>query len=143
MPSAAAPEIAGISARLFLRDTGTLSPDLLRTPDLIGNTLTMGDSALVVITITDRGIDGGSSSNRVRLIAIEEAPTFAVGGARQAPQRVLNRTARVPPLRNGESIYVGFWVDHIGCAPLRLIASFDGGAPGASRQEVIGFQCYE
>ncbi|WP_442678484.1 hypothetical protein ACSBM8_13270 [Sphingomonas sp. ASY06-1R] len=142
-PVVAALKIAGISAQLFLRDTGKLSPDLLQTSDLLGNAVTSGDSVLVVITITDGGDDRLPAPERVRLVAIEEAPAFAVSGTHRPARRLLDRTAAVAHVPTGESTHVGFWLDRVGCAPIRLTASLEGGGRGTSRQEVIGFQCYE
>ena len=144
MPAQAVPRVEGISAYLLSSKSGTLSPDVLRTPELLGNAVLYGKSLLVVIKISKAGSGSVLPSQRVRLVATEGTPAFAAANiGRPKTRLLLDRSVRMGVIGADATTHVGFWLDDIGCAPVALDISLIGGARTRSRHEVVGFQCYE
>lgn len=136
--SAAAYRITALRAMLFNADAGALTRDVLADPrpalwnTVIGEGEAGGPASSVLVTVEVSG-QAGWWEEGVRV-----AFTARVG------ERVIARdTAELHVLSSGGRTYVGFWLDGVGCEPVRLQARLTGQPQPSTRTAEIPFECGE
>ena len=137
-PDAAAYRIADMRAMLFNANDGTFSRDVLAPPRpalwnvVIGEGDAEGPSSSALVVVEVAGEPGSyEDARQVELTARTEEGVLL---RRASSLSVLNARGRT---------FVGFWLDDVGCQPVRLQARLLGQPQPSTRTDEIDFQCGE
>lgn len=136
-----APPPITIAAFLMSSETGQLSPNAINNPNLLGNSI--ADTALIRVKVA--GGRGAPSFIGARLRLIARVPRGAVmvgGGKSQAGRLILDHTVRLGPAGADGNTYAGFWLEDVGCAPIKLDVTLLT-AKALHGHANLDFQCYE
>ena len=143
-PASGAPNVSSMRAHLFQNKSGQLSQDIL-DPKYGGSWNAIAgpnasDATLVVVEVsgspggTYTGFFGPKTKYAVRLVARE-------GGRR--PKLLLDATRAIPVLNDDGKVYVAFFLNQGGCAPVRLTATTVGVGAGKPLERSLNFACGE
>lgn len=134
----AAYRIAGLRAMLFNANDGSFSRDVLADPRpalwnvVIGEGDAEGPSSSALVVVEVAGEPGSyEDARQVELTARTEEGVLL---RRASSLSVLNARGRT---------FVGFWLDDVGCQPVRLQARLLGQPQPSTRTDEIDFQCGE
>ena len=139
-PRASAPEyrITAVRARLLNANTGVLTRDVLAEPrpalwnTIIGEGEAGGPASSVLVTVEIAGEAGSwEDGRRVELVA------------RTDEREILRHAAELHVMSVQGRTYAGFWLDGVGCEPVRLQARLTGQQRPSTRTAEIPFECGE
>lgn len=134
--SLAQTRITGMQAKLFYQNTGTFSADIWTTQSDLWNVLfDYVYSTLVIVEV--RGKSDGKQFDkpqRVELFA-RYKPFFGL-----AKEITIRKAAPIWLDENGKA-NVGFWIDNVGCHPVKISAKIQG--QKNILQKTINFGCGE
>lgn len=128
--------LTGMQAKLFYQNTGKFSDDVFAAPSDLWNVYLDYVYSILVIVQTE-GKDNGKQFDTPPKIEISARYKPFFGSAKEITVR---KTAPVWFDENGKA-NVGFWIENIGCEPLKLVVNLKG-QPKMLRK-TINFGCGE
>jgi len=138
-----------IGARLFGSSTGTLSADIIASGQTLHNTPAASDfpAESVLVTVRTNGIINNVGAARIHLVAKENFDT-GVGypaGHRARWKSIFDSKVSVPgAASSGKSAFVGFFLQKVGCAPVKLRAELTmPEQKSVVAEQMLDFRCFE
>lgn len=130
------PKITGMQARLFYQNTGTFSADVFTAQSDLWNVyFDYVYSVLVIFEVEDK-TDGKEFIKSPKLDFLAHYKPFE-GSSKET---VIRKTLPIWFDENGKA-FVGFWIDNIGCDPVKISANIKG--QKTRLQKNINFGCGE
>jgi hypothetical protein len=118
---AAQTKITGMQAKLFYQNTGTFSADVFSTPSDLWNVwFDYVYSTLVVVEVTGKD-DGKTYTNPRKLEFTARYKPFE-GSVKEI---TVKKTSPIWLDENGQA-NVGFWIDNVGCSPVKISVNIRG-----------------